>query len=221
VTQILTGGIAGGVGTTIEVLQPGLPVNSFLVYQHREVNGKPVADGPGVADTSMYVDRNHDGIINSNDLRPFHDPAPKWILGHTSNFSWRGFDASTSLRAYLGNYVYNNVASNLGHYSALTAVPNGFVNLDASVLKYGFTNAQYQSDVYVEKASFLRMDNVTLGYTFDRLGQLTNARIFGTVQNVFTTTKYTGIDPTANIVGIDNNVYPRSRTFVGGLSVGF
>ena len=95
------------------------------------------------------------------------------------------------------------------------------VNVNVAALTYGFTRPQYQSDLYVEDASFLRMDNLTVGYTFDRLAQLTNARIFGTVQNVFTSTKYTGVDPTANINGIDNNVYPRSRTFVGGLSVGF
>ena len=217
-TSILTGGIAGGVGTTIEVLQPGQPVNSFYVYQHRNgANGQPVVSG---ADTAMYVDQNGDGIINSSDLRAYHSPAPKWILGHTSNLTWRGWDASTTLRAYLGNYVYNNVASNLGNYSVLTGA-YAPVNVNIAALTYGFTRPQYQSDLYVEDASFIRMDNITLGYTFDRLGQLANARIFGTVQNVFTSTKYTGVDPTANINGIDNNVYPRSRTFVGGLSVGF
>jgi TonB-dependent starch-binding outer membrane protein SusC len=218
VTSILTGGIAGGVGTTIQVLQAGVPINSFYVYQHRnDAAGKPVNTG---ADTAMYVDLNRDGIINSSDLRPFHSPQPKWILGHTSNMTWRGFDASTTIRAYRGNYVYNNVASNLGNYSVLTGA-FAPVNLEASVLQYGFTRPQYLSDLYVEDASFIRMDNLTLGYTFERLAQLQNARVFGTIQNVFTSTKYTGVDPTANINGIDNNVYPRSRTLVGGLSVGF
>ncbi|MDB4899461.1 MAG: TonB-dependent outer membrane protein SusC/RagA, partial [Gemmatimonadetes bacterium] len=217
-TSILTGGIAGGVGTTIEVLQPGQPVNSFYVYQHRNgANGQPVVTGP---DTAMYVDLNGDGIINSSDLRAYHSPAPRWILGHTSNVTWRGFDASTTLRAYVGNYVYNNIASNLGNYSVLTGT-YAPVNVNVAALTYGFTRPQYQSDLYVEDASFLRMDNLTVGYTFDRLGQISNARLFGTVQNVFTHTSYTGVDPTANINGIDNNVYPRSRTFVGGLSVGF
>jgi iron complex outermembrane receptor protein len=217
VTSIQTGGIAGGVGTTIQVLQPGQPINSFFVYQHRSVNGAPVTTGP---DTAMYVDQNGDGIINTSDLLPFHSPAPTWIFGHTSNVTWRGWDASTTIRAYRGNYVYNNVASNLGNYSVLTS-PFMPVNLSASVLQYGFTRPQYLSDLYVEDASFVRMDNLTVGYTFDRLAQLSNARIFGTIQNVFTSTKYSGVDPTANINGIDNNVYPRSRTFVGGLSVGF
>jgi TonB-linked SusC/RagA family outer membrane protein len=217
-TNILTGGIAGGVGTTIQVLQQGQPVNSFYVYQHRNgANGQPVVSG---ADTAMYVDQNKDGIINGSDLITYHSPAPKWIFGHTSNVTWKNFDASTTLRAYTGNYVYNNVASNLGNYSVLTSA-YAPVNLSASVLKYGFTRPQYQSDLYVEDGSFIRMDNLTVGYTFDRLAQLSNARVFGTIQNVFTSTKYSGVDPTANINGIDNNVYPRSRTFVGGLSVGF
>ena len=216
-TSIATGGIAGAVGTNIQVLQPGQPVNSFFVYRHREANGKVVVTGP---DTAMYVDVNKDNIINTSDLRPFHSPAPKWIIGHTSNVSWRNFDASTTLRAYIGNYVYNNVASNLGNYSVLTS-PYAPVNLSASVLQYGFTRPQYLSDLYVEDASFLRMDNLTVGYTFDHLAQMKNPRVFGTIQNVFTKTSYSGVDPTANINGIDNNVYPRSRTFVGGVTIGF
>lgn len=219
VTSILTGGVAGGVGTNVQVLQEGAPINSFFVYEARRgADGKVVTTG---ADTAMFVDRNADGIINTNDRRTFESPAPKWILGHTSSMRFRGFDASTTLRMYLGNYVYNNVASNLGNYGVLGVTPLVPVNLSSSALRYGYTSAQYLSDVYVEDASFLRMDNITLGYTFERFAQLQGARIYGTVQNVFTSTKYTGVDPTANINGLDNNVYPRSRNFVGGVSLGF
>ena len=215
ITQILTGGIAGGVGTNIQVLQPGVPVLSFLVFHQ-------IGDTAGVP---IYQDMNKDGIINSSDLRPFHSPAPKWILGHTSNMSWMGFDASATLRAYRGNYVYNNVASNLGYYNILTQ-GNAPTNLHTSVLKTGFKAPQYQSDYYVEDASFVRLDNVTVGYTFGPLRGMNafrvveGARVFGTIQNVFTSTKYTGIDPTAGLNGIDNNLYPRSRTFIGGVSFG-
>lgn len=217
VTQILTGGIAGGVGTNIQVLRPGYPILSFLVYHQ-------IGDTSGVP---IYEDRDRNGIINGEDLRPFHNPAPKWILGHTSNFTWKGFDASTTLRAYLGNYVYNNVASNLGYYNILT-LANAPTNLHVSVLKTGFIQPQYQSDIYVEDASFLRMDNLTLGYTLGnvplfggRIREVQGARVFGTIQNVFTKTKYSGVDPTAGLNGIDNNIYPRSRTFLGGVSFGF
>jgi TonB-dependent starch-binding outer membrane protein SusC len=224
IPYILVGGIAGGVGSLIEVLEPGVPVNSFFVYQHKMQNGKPVyADVNGdstINEQDLYVDLNGDGVINQSDRRPLHSPQPKWILGHTTSLTWRQFDASTTLRAYLGNYVYNNVASNLGNYSVLQqqGVPT---NLQASALKYGFIRPQYLSDVYVENASFLRMDNLTLGYTFERLQNLRGARVFGSVQNVFTTTKYSGVDPTAGLNGIDNNLYPRSRTYLAGLSVGF
>jgi iron complex outermembrane receptor protein len=132
---------------------------------------------------------------------------------------FRNFDASFTLRAYLGNYVYNNIASNLGHYSVLKgAAPS---NLDASVLKTGFVNPQYFSDYYVEDASFLRLDNITVGYRLPNFRSLKQLRIYGTVQNVFTLTGYSGIDPTAGINGIDRNIFPLSRTFTTGFTVGF
>jgi iron complex outermembrane receptor protein len=221
--RILTGLVAGGVGTYIQVLQPGAPINSFYVFEHRrDANGRPVyADGPD-ADTlisafDLYVDRNSDGVINQDDRRPFHDPAPKWILGHSSYFGYRNFDLSFTLRAYMGNYVYNNVASNLGTYAEVTR--GSPYNLHASVLETGFRTPQYESDYYVEDASFLRMDNITLAYSFEWGGR--PMRAFGTVQNAFTLTGYSGVDPTAGLNGLDNNIYPRSRTFSGGLSVRF
>ena len=224
IPYILTGGIAGGVGSLIQVMQPGVPVNSFFVYQHKMQNGKPVyadLNGDGtINEQDLYVDLNGDGVVNQSDRRPFHSPQPKWILGHTTSLNWRQFDASTTLRAYLGNYVYNNVASNLGNYSVLQ-LQGAPTNLHASALKYGFVRPQYLSDVYVENASFVRMDNLTVGYTFDRLQNVRGARVFGSVQNVFTTTKYSGVDPTAGLNGIDNNIYPRSRTYLAGLSLGF
>ena len=227
ITLIQAGDIAGGVGTRIQVFQPGLPIRSFFVYEHKRKNGKPVyedTNGDGnITAEDLYVDRNGDGIINTADLRAYKNPAPKWILGHTSNMSWNGFDASATLRAYLGNYVYNNVASNLGYYNILT-LANAPTNLHASVLRNGFVTSQPLSDVYVEDASFLRLDNVTLGYTFSTLRGMRgaqSARVFVTGQNVFTSTKYSGVDPTAGVYGIDNNIYPRSRTVVAGLSLGF
>jgi iron complex outermembrane receptor protein len=226
ITLIQTGEIAGGVGSKIQVIRPGLAVNTFYVYEHKRRNGRPIyedTNGDGsINQQDLYVDRNGDGIINTADLRPYKNPAPKWILGHTSNLSWNGVDASATLRAYLGNYVYNNVASNLGYYNILTQ-GNAPTNLHSSVLRNRFVDAQLLSDVYVEDASFLRLDNVTLGYTFGGVRGLRgvqSARIFGTVQNVFTRTKYNGVDPTAGLNGIDNNIYPRSRTVVAGVSLG-
>ena len=207
--QILTGGIAGGVGQTIQVLRPGEPINSFYVYKQLYQNGKPVE--------GSYKDINNDGVVNQNDRRPFHDPAPKWILGHSSYLTYGKFDASFTLRAYLGNYVYNNVASNLGTYSEVTR--GSPYNLHSSVLETDFTTQQLFSDYYIEKASFLRMDNITVGYSFDLRGQ--SARVYGTLQNAFTITGYSGVDPTAGLNGIDNNLYPRSRTVSAGMGIQF
>jgi len=211
VSKILVGGISGGVGNLVQVLQPGVPVNSFFVYeQEYDDTGKPIE--------GSYVDQNNDGVINDSDRRPFHSPAPKWILAHTSYMTFSKFDVGFTLRAYLGSYVYNNVASALGAYQNLTgsAMP---ANLQASVLETGFVVPQYYSDYYVESGSFLRMDNITIGYTFMYRDQ--PWRVFATVQNAFTLTGYSGVDPTAGINGIDNNIYPRSRTFSGGVNVRF
>jgi iron complex outermembrane receptor protein len=216
--RILVGLVAGGVGTFIQVLQPGIPINSFYVLQHkRDSEGRPIyAEGAG-ASLAMYVDQNSDGTINQDDRVPFHDPAPEWMLGHSSYLSYGNFDLSFTLRSYLGNYVYNNVASNLGSYAELGR--GSPYNLHTSVLETGFKQPQYLSDYYVEDGSFLRMDNITVGYAFRYRGQ--PARIFGTVQNAFTLTGYSGVDPTAGLVGLDNNIYPRSRTFSAGLSLRF
>ncbi|HTL05401.1 MAG TPA: SusC/RagA family TonB-linked outer membrane protein [Gemmatimonadales bacterium] len=230
--RILVGGIAGGVGSNIQVLQPGVAVNSFYVYEHiRDASGKPIfEDREGLSnghftgspdgtinDQDLYVDVNGDGRINEDDKRPFHSPQPKWMLGHSSYLGYGNWDLSFTLRSYLGNYVYNNVASNLGTYAEVgRAAP---FNLHASVLTTGFASPQYFSDYYVEDGSFLRMDNITLAYTFSYRKQ--PVRVFGTVQNAFTITGYSGVDPTAGLLGIDNNIYPRSRTFTAGLTLRF
>jgi len=219
--QILVGDIAGGVGSTIQVLQAGLPISSFYVYEHIMENGKPIyrdVNGDGsINEQDLYVDRNGDGTINFDDRRAFHDPAPKWNIGFSSYLTYGSWDLNFTLRSYLGNWVYNNVASNMGTYSEVTRASP--FNLHESVLETGFEQQQLYSDYYVEDASFLRMDNFTLGYTFNYRGQ--PLRVFGTVQNAFTLTGYSGVDPTAGLNGIDRYIYPRSRTFTGGLSVRF
>ncbi|HEX6746932.1 MAG TPA: SusC/RagA family TonB-linked outer membrane protein [Longimicrobium sp.] len=216
--RILVGNISGGVGSRIQVLQPDVPVNSFFVFEHKlDSNGKPVYSNNLL---DMYVDRNGDNQITSEDRRPFHSPTPTWILAHTSQVGWRNLDMSFTLRAYLGNYVYNNLASSQGWYNLLNQA-SGPINLHASVLETNFVQPQFFSDWYVEDASFLRMDNLTLGYTLPRLRQVQSMRVFGTIQNVFTLSGYSGVDPEAGLGGIDNNIYPRSRTFSAGVSIGF
>jgi iron complex outermembrane receptor protein len=216
--QILTGGIAGGVGSTIQVLQPGSPVNSFFVYRHKkDANGKYVTGDK--TDAQLYEDLNGDGVINQNDREVYKNPAPRMIIGHTSTASYKAWDFSLTARAYLGNHVYNNVASNLGHYSGLRG--GAPTNRHASVIDNGFVNPQYFSSLYVEDASFLRIDNISAGYTLRDVFGASSVRVFGTVQNLFTTTKYSGVDPLAGVNGIDNNLFPLARTLTVGFNVGF
>lgn len=206
-----TGAIAGGIGTTIQVLQPGQPVNAFFVCQQAYQGGKPVENG--------YVAVAGGGVVQgctAANLRAYHDPAPRWILGHTSTVTWAGLDLAVTLRAWTGNYVYDNVASSMGNYSALgTGAP---FNLSADVLRSGFVTAQLLSDYYVRDASFLRVDDITLGYSFTVAGQ--RWRVFATVQNAVTFTGYRGGDPAAaGLTGIDGGGYPTSRSVTGGVSV--
>lgn len=222
-TEIRTGGISGGVGSFIQILRPGEPVNSFYVYEHiLDGSGNPIyedtnADGT-INEQDLYVDQNGDGIINQDDLRVFNNPAPDWIFGHTSLMRWNRFDFSLTLLAQLGNYVYNNTSSTRGFYDQLRdqTAPN---NLHESVLETSFGVPQYFSDYYVEDASFLRINNVELGYTFQNW--LNGVRVYAVAQNLLTITGYSGIDPTAGINGIDNNIYPAARTFTAGLNVRF
>jgi TonB-dependent starch-binding outer membrane protein SusC len=217
VAQILVGGIGGGTGNTIQVLRPGEPINSFFVCQQYYQGGKPVENTYVPLVQNAAGDSTVTGC--TNDTRAFHSPWPTVEFGHTSNFSYRNFDLSFTLRAQMGNYVYNNVAAGNGSYQNITSGNVTPTNMDVSVLQTGFTAPQFLSDYYVEDASFLRMDNITVGYSFQYGGK--PWRAYATLQNAFTITGYSGVDPTAGLNGIDNNIYPRSRTFSGGLSVRF
>jgi iron complex outermembrane receptor protein len=215
VAQIEIGSIGGGTGNTIQVLQPGQPVNSFYVCQQAYANGKPIEN------TYIPLKQNAAGDSTvtgcTNDKRPFHSPWPTMELGHSEYFNFRHFDLSFTLRAAVGNYVYNNVAASNGSYQNITSGNVTPSNMDRSVLETGFQTPQYLSDYYVEDASYLRLDNITFGYSFNT-GK-TPWRAFVTLQNAFTITGYKGVDPTAGLNGIDNNIYPRSRTFSTGVSV--
>ena len=217
VSKINIGPIGGGTGNTIQVLQPGYPINSFLVCQQYYQDGKPVQN----TYVPLVQNATGDSTVTgcTNDARPFHSPWPSLELGHTSSFTFGKFDFGFTLRAALGNYVYNNVAASNGSYEAITAGNVTPSNMESSVLATGFTAPQYLSDYYVEDASYLRMDNITLGYTFQYGGN--PWRAYGTVQNAFTITGYSGVDPTAGLNGIDNNIYPRSLTVSAGMSVRF
>ena len=211
-------------GNTIQVLSPGLPINSFSVFRTIQ-DGLPVAtdrDGDGtLEDADMYQDIDGDGDVDTDDRVAFESPQADWTFGHTSRLGYRSFDLSYTLSAAIGNHVYNNVASNQGYYDVISISEGHVNNLHRSVLENNFVRPQYFADIYVEDASFLRMSNIQLGYTFTPFSSGQPVRVFGSVQNVFTLTGYSGVDPTAGVNGIDNNLYPRSRTFTVGAGVRF
>ncbi len=197
----------------LQVLQPGLPIYSFFLCRQYYQDGKPV-EGSYL---SLVGDTVIQGCTSNSQRRAIHDPAPKWTFGHTSYLTYGPFDFSIGLRAWLGNYVFNNVAAGSG-LSALAATPPS--NASTAALRTGFVYDEYYSDFFLENGSFLRLDNLTLGYTFRYRGQ--PVRVFGAVQNVFTITGYSGVDPAGTgVSGIDGIIYPLARTFTAGLSLRF
>lgn len=217
-TGVPTGGISGGTGNNIQRFMFGYPVNTFYVYQQ-------VYDEAGNPIEGAYVDRNEDGKIDDKDMYYCKKAAPDVTFGFNTQLSWKNLTLSVSAHANLGNWVYNNVKSNGELLSDLYT--NNFVsNRVSSALKTNFaSNAQYFSDYYLENASFLKLDNITLSYYIDlckckKLDRKLGLNVFATVQNVATWTKYSGLDPEV-FSGIDNNMYPRPRTYIVGVKFNF
>ncbi len=209
-TGVDTGLIGGGVGNYIQNQRVGFPVNSFFVFQQvYGSNGMPIE--------GLYVDRTGSGgTVTSNNLNKYHykKPAPDYTIGISSQFNYKKFDFSFSGRANIGNYVYNNVASG-ALYSTVYNQSGFYNNIPKQSNNAKFTNTQYFSDFYIENASFFKMDNMSVGYNLEKY---VKARVSFTVQNAFTITKYTGLDPEVD-GGIDNNFYPRPRVFVFGVNL--
>lgn len=196
----------------------GHPASSFYVYQQvYDENGKPIEN--------EFVDRNGDGTINGDDRYFYKKPTADVLMGLTSRLSYKSWDFSFSLRASLNNYVYNSVEAggsdcnptSVYSFGALNnrplmGVANNIQNLKDNTLL---------SDYFVQNASFMKCDNITLGYSFKKLfGAPIGGRVYAAVQNVFTITKYKGLDPEVE-KGLDNNIYPRPLTTLIGLSLNF
>ncbi|SJN35501.1 SusC, outer membrane protein involved in starch binding [Sphingobacterium sp. JB170] len=213
--MIETGGISGSTGNNIQAHIINRAPNSFRVH-------KQVYNEEGLPIEGVYEDLNKDGIINDNDRYFYKSPVPDYMLGFTTQVRYKKWSLSTVLRANIGNYIYDNISSNFGsQYNVLD--PNGPINnAPVSFLDTKFLQKQYTSDYYIHNASFLKMDNLSLSYAAgsifpNGIGQLT---VSANVQNVFTVSKYKGVDPEISN-GIDNRFYPRPRTFVLGLNLGF
>jgi iron complex outermembrane receptor protein len=195
-----------------QVTRVGYPTYSyFLNKQVYDANGNPIE--------GLYVDLSGlGGTVNGNnaDKYIYHNPAPDYVLGLSARFAYKNFDLSASARANIGNYVYNQVAAGAS-YDQLYQI-GYFKNFTTFLSDTKFVKRQFTSDYFVSNASFLKLDNVSAGYKFDNIVDKLSARISFTVQNLLTVTKYKGIDPEVP-GGIDNNFYPRPRTFMLGLSL--
>ena len=213
-----TGGGLTGTGGNIQAHTVGKPVSAFHVYQQvYDQNGNPIPN--------TFVDRNGNGYLDGGDRYYYYKPAADVLMGLSSKLQYKEWDLGFSMRASLGNYVFNSTASGSSNVGAGSVYTNGNLsNLRVASVERGFTNVsqqQYASDYFVENASFLKMDNITLGYSFDKLFDTNiSGRIYGTVQNVFTITNYTGIDPEV-ASGVDGDIYPRPITTILGVSLNF
>jgi iron complex outermembrane receptor protein len=213
--SIPTGGISGGVGNMIQEQAVGQPRNSFYVFEQ-------VYNNEGMPIEGLYVDRNGDGDITEDDKYHYHDPNADFYFGISSNFSYQEWSFSFAGRANFGNYMYNNVQSANGWYNRMYRPEGPYLsNVPSSISNTNFLTQQENSDYYVQDASFFRMDNITLSYTFNNLLQnRLNLQLSATVNNAFVITNYDGIDPEVN-GGIDNNVYPRTRIWMIGVNLIF
>jgi iron complex outermembrane receptor protein len=230
---VLVGGIAGGIGNTIQVHQLGFPTFSYLVYEQQyDANGNQIEvgaanpNGGEYEEIDAFVDRNGDGIINIDDRYIFPQAAPLWFLGLSLDFTYKRWFAGLSMRSELGGYLYNNIHSNNGTFQAVNGT-QGFLN-NLSTLYFDeelqtTTERQLLSDHYIERADFLRLDYVNVGYDFGRIKKMKDyvgLRAGITVSNVLVLTKYKGLDPEIN-GGIDNNIYPRPRVLTLNLTFNF
>ncbi|WP_304200566.1 SusC/RagA family TonB-linked outer membrane protein [Flavobacterium alvei] len=214
-TIIRTGDNIAGTGTQAKVYQEGFAPDSFWVYkQLYDVSGKPIE--------GAYADSNGDGVINADDKYIYKNQDAKLVLGFTTNLNYNKFDLSFALRSNIGNSVFNAVNASRAQYGRLNTGAD-ITNLPTSVVNTGFNNTStvVLSDIYVENASFLRMDNISLGYTFPKwFNDKISLRLTAGCQNVFVITKYSGLDPEINN-GVDGAIYPRQRSFLFGTNIKF
>lgn len=198
----------------VQAIAEGQTPYSFWVY-------KQVYDKSGRPIEGAYADLDVSGDININDRYFYHSPAPEQIFSLSTSLNWKRLTISTSLRGSIGNYAYNATAANLGALETMKYVDNCLYNLSTSYLETRFTKRQHYSDHYVENASFLKMDNLIISYDFGKVFKETvGINLSLMCQNVFTITKYTGVDPEIS-GGIDQNFYPRPRILSLNIGLNF
>ena len=204
----------GDGGLRLKIHSVGYAPGTFYVFQQ-------VYDADGNPIEGEYVDRNGDGVITDNDLYRYKKPTADVLMGFNSKFTYKQWDLGFNGRVSLGNYNFNSTAANAALGVNELFGNNALSNKPISALKTGFQSRQRLSDYYIQNASFLKIDNITLGYNVDKFIKSSwNARFYATVQNPIIITKYDGLDPEVND-GMDNNVYPRPITVLFGVNINF
>lgn len=211
-----TGNPGFGTSNYVQKQMEGYTPNTFFLYQQvYDKNGTPIQNA--------LVDRNKDGVITEADRYLAKSPMPKVFMGLSSTLQWKKWDLGFNLRANFDNYTFNAFAaanSTMRTFSNQGSLSNIYSGVYDTKFALNNTTEQQLSDLFLENASFLKMDNLTLGYSFKKIfSQKIGGRINFAVQNVFTITKYKGLDPEGS--GIDNNVWPRPRTYTMGVSLNF
>ena len=213
-------GLYVGQNMSLTYHKVGEPANSFFVYQQvYDADGRPVM--------GSYVDRNADGLIDDNDRYFYKNIAAPWTGGFNIKLGYKNFDLGTNFRASFGNYVFNDIVQGKMNTSVLYNGSKGYYeNSTMAIVKNGWTSYNYPlSDYFVQNASFLKCDNITLGYSFENLFKCgkyegISGRVYASCSNVFTITNYEGLDP-EQPSGLESSVYPRCRTFLFGLNLNF
>lgn len=197
-----------------QVLSEGYEPYMFYVYHqlYDSKTGKPIE--------GAYADLNNDGEINDADLYRYHSPAPKYIMGLSTSLRYKQLTLGMSFRANIDNYVYNGMGMSTGAFETVSYNNSQLNNLNTSFLKTGFKTRQYLSDYYIENASFLKLDNLSLSYNVGKINKWASLTVSAMVQNVFTITGYSGTDPEVPN-GMDNSFYPRPRTYSVSLGLQF
>ncbi len=211
VTQTLVGPTIDG--KYVQVMTEGQAPYSFFVY-------KQLYDEDGSPIEGAYADLNNDGVITIDDRYCYHSPAADLLLGFNTSLTWKALTVSAAFRASIGNYVYNAMAVNTGALETMKYSAPQLNNLHSSYLQTGFQTRQFYSDYYVENASFLKMDNLSVSYNFGKINKVCGLRVSALLQNVFTLTKYSGVDPEVPN-GFDSSFYPRPRIFSLSLGLDF
>ncbi len=214
-TILLVGDIAGGVGNNVQAHIINYPRNTFYVYQQVYApNGKPIE--------GLVKDSNGDGKIDEKDRILYQTSAPTWMLGFNTQYTYKNLNAGFTLRGNIGNYMYNNLYAQRGVLGKIQTADGFLSNIHSNALETEFKvekETTYKTTYYMENASFLRMDNFYLGYNIPLAKKVSLGLTFN-VNNAFVITKYRGLDPEI-FSGIDNDFYPRARTFSLGANLNF